>query len=64
MATTIRACIYTRGEVRFAKFLFLPNCWRPIFHVLPKLDECQVVCQTVGVALSTTKLGVGLYAYI
>jgi hypothetical protein len=25
MATTIRARIYTRGEVSFAKFLFLPS---------------------------------------
>jgi hypothetical protein len=25
MATTIRACIYARGEVSFAKFLFLPS---------------------------------------
>jgi hypothetical protein len=52
MATTIRARIYARGEVSFAKFLFLPsfyfcqvglqNCWRPIFLVLPKLYGCQV----------------------
>jgi hypothetical protein len=20
----------------------LPNCWRPIFLVLPKLDRCQI----------------------
>jgi hypothetical protein len=26
MATTIRARIYARGEVSFAKFLFLPSC--------------------------------------
>jgi hypothetical protein len=25
MATTIPACIYARGEVSFAKFLFLPS---------------------------------------
>jgi hypothetical protein len=25
MSTTIRACIYARGEVSFAKFLFLPS---------------------------------------
>jgi hypothetical protein len=25
MATTIRACIYARGEVSFAKILFLPS---------------------------------------
>jgi hypothetical protein len=25
MTTTIRACIYTRGEVSFAKFIFLPS---------------------------------------
>jgi hypothetical protein len=46
MATTIRARIYARGEVSFAKFLFLqvvlPNCWRSIFLILPKLDGCQV----------------------
>jgi hypothetical protein len=43
---TIRARIYARGEVSFAKFLFLqvglPNCWRTIFLVLQKLDGCQV----------------------
>jgi hypothetical protein len=47
MATTIRAPIYTRGDVSFAKFIFfskfsLPNCWRLIFLVLPKLNGCQV----------------------
>jgi hypothetical protein len=38
--TMIRARIYTRGEVSFAKFLFckfgLPNCWRLSFLILPK----------------------------
>jgi hypothetical protein len=46
MTTAIDAGIYARGEVSFAKFLFLPsglpNCWRPIFLILPKLDGCQV----------------------
>jgi hypothetical protein len=42
MTTTIRARIYARGKVSFAKFLFFPNCWRPIFLVLSKLDGCQV----------------------
>jgi hypothetical protein len=32
----------TREEVSFAKFLFLPSCWRLIFLVLLKLDGCQV----------------------
>jgi hypothetical protein len=46
MATTIRARIYARGEVSFVKFIFLPvglpNYWRSIFLVLPKLYGCQV----------------------
>jgi hypothetical protein len=46
MATTIRARIYAHGEVSFASFYFyqvdLPNCWRLMFLVLPKLDGCQV----------------------
>jgi hypothetical protein len=46
MATTIRTHIYARGEVSFAKFLFLPSWFakllEAIFVVLPKLDGCQV----------------------
>jgi hypothetical protein len=46
MATTIRARIYARGDVSFAKFYFcqvgLSNCWRSIFLDLPKLYRCQV----------------------
>jgi hypothetical protein len=56
MATTIRARIDTHGEVSFASFYFcqigLLNCWRPIFLVLPKLDDVKLVCQTVWVALN------------
>jgi hypothetical protein len=46
MATTIRARIDARGEVDFAKFLFLLNWFakllETIFLVLSKLDGCQV----------------------
>jgi hypothetical protein len=46
MTTTIRAHIYTRGEVSFAKFLFLLSWFDKLlevnFFVLPKLDGCQV----------------------
>jgi hypothetical protein len=46
MATTFRARIYARGEVSFAKFLFLPSWFAKLseadFLVLPKLDGCQV----------------------
>jgi hypothetical protein len=46
MATTIRARIYTRGEVSFAKFLFLPSWFakllETIFSCFAKLDGCQV----------------------
>jgi hypothetical protein len=37
---------YARGEVSFAKFLFLPSWFVKLleanFFVLPKLDGCQV----------------------
>jgi hypothetical protein len=46
MATTIRARIYTRQRWVLPSFYFrqvdLSNCWRPLFLILPKLDECQV----------------------
>jgi hypothetical protein len=46
MATRIRARIYARGEVSFAKFLFLPSWFAKLldanFSCLPKLDGCQV----------------------
>jgi hypothetical protein len=32
MATTIRARIYARGEVSFAKFLFLPSCFAKLLE--------------------------------
>jgi hypothetical protein len=32
MATTIRARIYVRGEVSFAKFLFLPSCFAKLLE--------------------------------
>jgi hypothetical protein len=31
----------------------LLNCWRPIFLVLPKLDDAKLVCQTAKDALNT-----------
>jgi hypothetical protein len=41
MATTIRAFVYARGEVSFAKFLFLPSWFakllEAIFSHLPKI---------------------------
>jgi hypothetical protein len=49
MATTIGARIYARGEVSFAKL----DCQTVGYHfflVLPKLDGCQLVCQTLVVA--------------
>jgi hypothetical protein len=56
MATTIRARIYARGEVSFAKFLFLPSWFAKLleanFFVLPKLYDVKLVCQTVVVALT------------
>jgi hypothetical protein len=46
MATTICARICARGEVSFAKFLFLPNWFakllEAIFLFSPKLDGCQI----------------------
>jgi hypothetical protein len=33
MATTIRARIYARGEVSFAKFLFLPSWFAKLLEV-------------------------------
>jgi hypothetical protein len=46
MATTIRARIYARGEVSFAKFLFLPSWFDKLleasFSCFAKLYECQV----------------------
>jgi hypothetical protein len=42
----MRARIFARGEVGFAKFLFLPSWFAKllevIFLLLPKLDGCQV----------------------
>jgi hypothetical protein len=34
MAATIRACIYTRREVSFAKFLFLPNWFAKLLEAI------------------------------
>jgi hypothetical protein len=46
MATMIRAGIYARGEVSFAKFLFLPSWFAKLleanFSRFAKLDGCQV----------------------
>jgi hypothetical protein len=46
MATTIRTRIYARGEVSFAKFLFLSSWFAKLleanFLVLTKLDGCQI----------------------
>jgi hypothetical protein len=43
---TIRSRIYARGEVSFAKFIFLPSWFakllETIFLILSKLDRCQV----------------------
>jgi hypothetical protein len=46
MATTIRARIYARGEVGFAKFLFLPSWFAKLleanFSCFAKIRWCQV----------------------
>jgi hypothetical protein len=61
MATTIRARIYARGEVSFAKFLFLPSCFTKLleanFSYFTKI--IWMLCQTVGVALSERWKGDG-----
>jgi hypothetical protein len=56
MATTIRARIYARGEVSFAKFLFLPSWFAKLlggqfFLFCQNYMDAKLVCQTVGVAL-------------
>jgi hypothetical protein len=54
MATTIR---HARGEVSFAKFLFLPSWFAKLlednFSCFAKnYMDTKLVCQTVGVALN------------
>jgi hypothetical protein len=39
----------------------LPNCWRPIFLVLPKLDGCQVDLPNCW-SCSNTRFSLMLYA--
>jgi hypothetical protein len=56
MATTIRARIYARGEVSFAKFLFFSKlvCQTvggQFFLFCQNYIDAKLVCQTVGVAL-------------
>jgi hypothetical protein len=55
MATTIRARIYARGEVSFAKFLFLLSWFAKLletnFSCFAKITWMPSFCQTVGVAL-------------
>jgi hypothetical protein len=57
MATTIRARIYAREEVSFAKFLFLPSWFAKLLEAnfscfCQNYMDAKLVCQTVGVALS------------
>jgi hypothetical protein len=57
MTTTIRARIYARGEVSFAKFLFLPSWFVKLLEVnfflfCQNYMDAKLVCRTVGVALS------------
>jgi hypothetical protein len=54
MATTIRARIYAREEVSFAKFLFLPSWFAKLLEAnffCQNYMDAKLVCQTVGVAL-------------
>jgi hypothetical protein len=55
----IRARIYARGEVSFAKFLFLPSWFAKLlegnFSCFAKLDDAKLICQTVEVALLKKK---------
>jgi hypothetical protein len=60
MATTIRARIYTRGEVSFAKFLFFAKlvCQTvrgQFFLFCQSQMDAKLVCQTIGVAPTNTK---------
>jgi hypothetical protein len=60
MATTIRAPIYARGEVNFAKFLFLPSWFAKLleanfFLFCQNYMDAKLVCQTVGVALNNDR---------
>jgi hypothetical protein len=62
MATTIRARIYARGEVSFAKFLFFAKlvCQTvggQFFLFCQNYINAKLICQTVGVALRGAKLG-------
>jgi hypothetical protein len=55
MATTIRACIYARGEVSFAKFLFLPNWFAKLLEAKFSHEiDAKLICQTVEAALRRT----------
>jgi hypothetical protein len=61
MATTIRARIYARGEMGFAKFLFLPSWFAKLleanfFLFCQNYMDAKLVCQTVGVALIEFKV--------
>jgi hypothetical protein len=50
MATTIRARIYARGEVSFAK-LVCQTVGGQFFLICQNYIDAKLVCQTVGVAL-------------
>jgi hypothetical protein len=61
MATTIRARIYARGEVSFAKFLFLPSWFAKLLEAsfscfCQNYMDAKLVCQTVGGALSISRM--------
>jgi hypothetical protein len=56
MATTIRARIYARGEVSFAK-LVCQTVGGQFFLFCQNYINAKLICQTVGVALRGAKLG-------
>jgi hypothetical protein len=51
MATTIRARIYARGEVSFAK-LVCQTVGGQFFLFCQNYMDAKLICQTVGVALT------------
>jgi hypothetical protein len=51
MATTIRARIYTRGEMSFAK-LVCQTVGGQFFLFYQNYMDAKLICQTVGVALN------------
>jgi hypothetical protein len=56
MATTIRGRIYTRGEVSFVNFIFLPSWFAKLLEAIfflfcQNYMNSKLVCQIVRVAL-------------